>query len=76
MKNDSLERTMREIAALSAPCTSPAEMHSRLMQINGMARQWLRLAEAAKTRPSFADIWLDARNKWDNPPAIGEDDHG
>lgn len=46
----SVERTMREIAALSAPCNSLPEYHSRMMQINGMTREWLRLVNTSNQR--------------------------
>jgi len=50
MKDQSLQRTIEEIAALSTPCATPGEYHSRMMQINGIARQWLRLVNTATGR--------------------------
>ena len=50
MKNVSVERTMREIAALSVPSSSVGEYHSRMAQINGMARMWLQLVNGQNER--------------------------
>ncbi len=46
----SVERVMIEIAALSSPAATPGECHSRMMEINGMARQFLRLVHSSRQR--------------------------
>ncbi len=58
MKDQSLERTMREIASLSAPSPSldAAGERLKLCEIHAYAKTWLRLAEAAK-RDTLIDRW-------------------
>ena len=46
----SVERILIEIAALSSPAATPGECHSRMIEINGIARQFLRLVHSSRQR--------------------------